>query len=71
MDDTKAKFKDIPGTFLHTSPDEPYFAPEAVRSRAREVHPPYMNFLGPHTEFEARMIGENGDFYKMMSPLTS
>ena len=66
LDDTKPKFKDIPGTFLHTSPDDPYFSPEAVQSRAREVHPPYMNFLGPHTEFEARMIGKNGDFYKTM-----
>lgn len=35
---------------------------EQTSKRGPELHPPYYNFLGPRTEFYARMIGS--DFYK-------
>ena len=54
----------LKGEFEHTDPNDPYFSAEVMSKRGPERHPPGFNFLGPGTEFEARMIGENGDFYK-------
>lgn len=60
----------IEGVFLHTRPTDDYFSPDAVRARhqmnGREQHPKGYNYLGANTEFEARQIGENGDFYRQM-----
>lgn len=53
----------LKGQFRHTDPNDEYFSAGQMSQR-RERHPPGYNFLGPGTEFEARMIGLNGDFYK-------
>ena len=50
--------------YNHTEPNDPYFSPEEASKRGPELHPPGYNFLGPRTEFFARMIGS--DFYKQM-----
>jgi len=50
--------------YNHTEPNDPYFSPEQASKRGPELHPPGYNFLGPRTEFFARMIGS--DFYKQM-----
>ena len=52
----------IEGTFEHTNPNDPYFSAEEMSKRGPERHLPSYNFLGPSTEFEARMIGS--DFYE-------
>ena len=50
--------------YNHTEPNDPYFSAEQASKRGPELHPPGYNFLGPRTEFFARMIGS--DFYKQM-----
>ena len=50
--------------YNHTEPNDPYFSPEQASKRGPERHPTGYNFLGPGTEFPARMIGS--DFYKNM-----
>ena len=53
----------IEGTFKHTDPNDPYFSAEEMSKRGPERHLPGYNFLGPGTEFSARMLGT--DFYEM------
>jgi len=50
--------------YNHTEPNDPYFSVEQASKRGPERHPGGYNFLGPGTEFAARMIGS--DFYKNM-----
>lgn len=50
--------------YNHTEPNDPYFSPEQASKRGPERHPTGYNFLGPGTEFPARMLGS--DFYKQM-----
>lgn len=50
--------------YNHTERNDPYFSPEQASKRGPERHPSGYNFLGPGTEFAARMIGS--DFYKQM-----
>lgn len=50
--------------YNHTEPNDTYFSAEQASKRGPERHYPGYNFLGPGTEFAARMIGS--DFYKQM-----
>lgn len=50
--------------YNHTETTDPYFSVEQASKRGPERHASGYNFLGPGTEFEARMLGS--DFYKNM-----
>lgn len=61
-----------PDRYAHTTPDDPYFSPEQVKARyegwitSGEQHPFGNNYSGPASEFEARQLGEDGNFYEFM-----